>query len=103
VRALRRGGARQYASMDAASFVVGQLTAPARVATIVLRPDANNFGTVTLTLRLEDGQGEPTFAAVKVYVSGRPEMDKFCAHEVEQAESLQSIANVRTPPPPPPY
>jgi len=84
----------EYASLDAASFIVGQITAPARVATIVLRPDATNFGTVSLTLRLEDGQGDPTFSIITVFVNGRPEMDKFCAYDVRLDDSLQSIADV---------
>jgi len=75
------------------TFVVGQLTVTAREATIVIRPDAVNFGDLTLTLRLTDGD-ITTLSPITVTVFGRPQMETFCSYDVLTQDSLQSIADL---------
>ena len=68
---LASGGISLVLSPTTRSFVVGQLSIAAREATIVIRPDAVNYGELILTLRLTDGQ-ITTLSPIAVNVLGEP-------------------------------
>ena len=75
------------------SFVVGSLAAKARETSIVIRPAAELYGNVKLTLRLTDGNFT-ALSTITIFVNNRPQLDKFCAYDVLQLDSLGSIADM---------
>jgi len=76
------------------TFVVGQIVINAWEVVISIRPDPTNFGELTLTLRLSDGNQSPTLSPIKVTVYDRPKMESFCSYDVLVQDNLQSIADL---------
>ena len=74
------------------AFVVGQLKAKARQTTIIIRPSKELHGDVKLTLRLTDGNNT-RLSSITVFVNNRPQLEKFCAYDVMEQDSLANIAN----------
>jgi len=75
------------------AFVVGQLKAKARKTTIVIRPAPEMFGDVKLTLRITDGN-ITALSTITIFVNNRPQLDKFCAYDVLEQDSLANIADM---------
>lgn len=84
---------KPYQPTSDLSFVVGSLKAKARETTIVIRPAQELYGNVRLTVRLTDGN-YTTLSTITVFVNDRPRLDKFCAYDVLDLDSLGSIADM---------
>ena len=83
---------KPYEPTAGKEFVAGLLKARAREATIVIRPTANLFGDVPLTLRLTAGN-ITVLSTITVFINNRPQLDKFCAYDVLEQDRLENIAN----------
>jgi hypothetical protein len=84
---------KPYQPTGELAFVVGQLKARAREATIVIRPTAALFGDVKLTMRVTDGNFT-SLSEITIFVNDRPRLEKFCAYDVLEQDSLNNIANM---------
>ena len=73
----------------------GGFSSNAREVVVIVRPQgtASADHGVTLSFRIKDSNNVVTEGRIKTFVYSRPSVDKFCAYDVQPADTLTSIAN----------